>query len=122
MTALLVALAGAVGALARYGIGTSVGTRSVPWATLGINLVGSFLLGALVKLAADRGWPDSTTLPLGVGFLGAFTTFSTFSVETQTMLRDDRLAIAGAYVGASVVGGVLAATIATSPFAKPWPH
>ena len=78
---------------------------------MAINLAGSFLLGVLVKLAGDRGWPDSTTLPLGVGFLGAFTTFSTFSVETQTMLRDDRLAAAGAYVGASVLGGVVAATL-----------
>ena len=75
------------------------------------TLAGSFSLGVSVKLAADRGWPDSTTLPLGVGFLGAFTTFSTFSMETQTMLRDDRLAAAGAYVGASVLGGVVAATL-----------
>jgi CrcB protein len=111
MTALLVAVAGALGALARYGIGTAVGSRSFPWATLVINLVGSFLLGALVKLAADRGWPDSTTLPLGVGFLGAFTTFSTFSVETHTLLRDDQVAMAGAYVGASVVGGIVAAGV-----------
>ncbi len=60
-----------------------MGPRSFPWATLAINLLGSFLLGVLAKLAADGGWPDKTTLPLGVGFLGAFTTFSTFSVETQ---------------------------------------
>lgn len=111
MTAVLVAVAGALGALTRYGVGAAVGDRSFPWATLGINLAGSFLLGALMQLAADRGWPDSTTLPLGVGFLGAFTTFSTFSVEAQTMLRDDRLAMAGAYVGASVVGGIVAAAL-----------
>ena len=111
MTVVLVALAGAAGALARHGVGSAVGPRSFPWATLGINLLGSFLLGLLVKLAADRGWPDSTTLPLGVGFLGAFTTVSTFSVETQTLLRADRVATAGAYVAASVLGGVVAATL-----------
>jgi CrcB protein len=111
VTAVLLAVAGALGALARYGVGTAVGPRSFPWATLGINLVGSFLLGVVVKVGVDRGWPGSTTLPLGAGFLGAFTTFSTFSVETHALLRDDRLAAAGAYVGASVVGGVLAATL-----------
>ena len=53
-------------------------------------------------------WPDSTTLPLGVGFLGTFTTLSTFSVETQTMLRTDRFSAAGASTVASVVGGIAA--------------
>lgn len=111
MTGVLVGVAGAAGALVRYQIGHSLGSRSFPWATLAINLVGSFLLGLLAKLAADRGWPDHTILPLGVGFLGAFTTFSTFSVETQTMLQSDRFAAAGAYIGASVVGGIAAAAL-----------
>lgn len=111
MTGLLVGLAGAAGALVRYQIGHSVGPRSFPWVTLAINLLGSFLLGLLAKLAADRGWPDTTTLPLGVGFLGAFTTFSTFSVETQTMLRTGRFAAAGAYIAASVLGGIAAAAL-----------
>jgi fluoride exporter len=111
MTGVLVGVAGAAGAFLRYQIGHSVGPRAFPWATLAINLVGSFLLGLLAKLAADRGWPDGTTLPLGVGFLGAFTTFSTFSVETQTMLRTDRFAAAGAYIAASVLGGIAAAAL-----------
>jgi len=109
VTALCIALAGSAGALARYGIGSAVGTRSFPWATLGINLVGSFLLGLLLKTGADRHWSPELTKGLGVGFLGAFTTFSTFSVETQTMLREDRVATAVTYVAVSVVGGVLAA-------------
>jgi len=111
MKVALIALAGAAGALARYKVGVAVGTRSFPWATLGINLIGSFLLGVLLKVAVDRGWPDTTTLPLGVGFLGAFTTFSTFSVEAQTMLRTDQVGDAALYVGASVVGGILAAAL-----------
>jgi fluoride exporter len=111
MTAVLIGVAGAAGALARYQVGLAAGDRSFPWATLGINLVGSFLLGLLVEVAGERGWPDTTTLPLGIGFLGAFTTFSTFSVETQTMLRDGRTAAAATYVAASLVGGVLAAAL-----------
>lgn len=111
MTGVLVGMAGAAGAVVRYRIGQSVGPRTFPWPTLAINLVGSFLLGLLVKLAVDRGWPDTTTMPLGVGFLGSFTTFSTFSVETQTMLRADRFAAAGAYIAASVLGGIAAAAL-----------
>lgn len=111
MTALFVGVAGAAGALARYAIGSQVDSRSFPWSTLAINLVGSFALGLLVKAGATRGWPDSTVVPLGTGFLGAFTTFSTFSVETQTMLRQDRVATAAAYVGASILGGLIAATL-----------
>jgi CrcB protein len=104
-----VAVAGAAGALSRYGIGMAVGVRTFPWATLGINLAGSLLLGVVLS----RDWPPSTSVPLAVGFLGAFTTFSTFSFETYTMLRTDRLGAAAAYVGASLVGGVLAAAAGT---------
>ena len=109
MRAALVGLAGAAGALARYGLGLAVGVRSFPWATLGINLAGSFLLGLLLTAAVERRWPDTATVPLAVGFLGAFTTFSTFSFETYTLARTDRVATAAVYVAVSVVGGVLAA-------------
>jgi CrcB protein len=107
--ALLVGVAGAAGALARYGIAAAVGARSFPWATLAINIVGSFALGALLRVAAERGWPETTTVPLAVGFLGAFTTFSTFSNEVHGLLRGERLAAAAVYLTASVLGGVLAA-------------
>lgn len=109
MRAALVGVAGAVGALTRYGIGAAIGVRSFPWATLGINVVGSFLLGLLVTLGAERQWSSNVTVPLAVGFLGAFTTFSTFSYETQTLIRTGRAVTALTYVGASVVVGVVAA-------------
>ena len=109
MKVLLVGVAGAAGVLGRYGIGVAVGTRSFPWSTLGINLLGSFLLGLLLTAGIERDWSDSTTAPLGIGLLGGFTTFSTFSYEAQTMLRDDRPGAAAAYVAASMIGGVLAA-------------
>lgn len=109
MKVLLIGIAGAGGALARYGIGLAVGSRSFPWATLGINITGSFLLGFVLAFGLERGWSETTTLPLAVGFLGAYTTFSTFSQDTFALARNDRAMAAGAYVVASVVGGVLAA-------------
>ena len=109
MKTLLVAAAGAAGAVARYGVGVAVGVREFPWATLGINVAGSFALGLLLTVAAARGWPDDTTIPLSVGFLGAFTTFSTFSYETYTLLRTGRGPAAAAYVLLSVALGIGAA-------------
>ena len=106
----MLALAGAAGALARYGVGNAVDVRSFPWATLGINVIGSFLLGVLLQGAGGR-LDDDVRMALGVGFLGAFTTFSTFGYETVVMLRDGRTAAAGMYVAASIVLGVGAAAL-----------
>lgn len=102
-------MAGAAGALSRYGLAAWIGPRSFPWATLGVNLAGSFALGLVLRLAVLRHWPDSATVPVAIGFLGAFTTFSTFSGEAFTLLRTDRAGAALAYVSASVVAGVLVA-------------
>src|SRR5438094_10268930 len=108
MKVFMLAVAGATGALTRYGIGVAVGVRSFPWATLGINLTGSFLLGLILTAGIERGWPETTTVPIAVGFLGAYTTFSTFSFETYTLLRTDRAATAAIYVSISVIGGIAA--------------
>jgi CrcB protein len=88
-------------------VGRAFAVRDFPWATLIINLTGSFLLGA----AVTRHWPELTTVALGTGFLGAYTTFSTFSTETYTLARTDRLGIAAVDVAVSVAGGVASATI-----------
>lgn len=109
MTWVYVGLAGAAGALTRYGIGLAVGPRAFPFATLGINVTGSFLLGYVLTIGAlGRLNPQSTTA-VAVGFLGAYTTYSTFSWEMFTLGRTDRLASAALYLGLSVVLGVLAA-------------
>lgn len=111
MRTAFVALAGAAGALSRYGIGLAVGVRSFPWATLGINSIGSFLLGVVLTLGVERSWSANVTVPLAVGFLGAFTTFSTFSWETYTLLRTERAVLAAAYVSASFALGVAGAAL-----------
>jgi|SRR5215212_4169638 len=107
--ALLIAGFAAVGGLARYGVGVAVGTRSFPWATLSINLAGSLALGFVLKAGLDRGWSDRVVAAIAIGFLGAFTTFSTFSYETFTLIRTDRVTTAAIYVLASLMGGVAAA-------------
>jgi fluoride exporter len=110
---LLVGVLGATGALARYAVGSAVGQTSFPWATLAINVAGAFLLGLLVVAGAAR-WDEDIVIGAGVGFLGAFTTFSTFGVETHTLLRGERYGAAAAYVAASVLLGVAAAALGWS--------
>ena len=107
MTALLVGLGGAAGALSRYGIGRAVSTESLPWVTVAINVVGSFLLGFLVA-AADWFSPQVRTA-LAVGVLGGFTTFSTFSVDVWLELDTGDAGQAAALIAASVGFGVGAA-------------
>jgi CrcB protein len=107
VTALLVGLGGGAGALARYGLGTLVRTESLPWLTIGINVVGSFLLGFLV---ATADWfPEEIRIALAVGVLGGFTTFSTFSVDVFLELETGDAGRAAILIAASVGFGVGAA-------------
>ena len=110
MISLLVALAGGLGAGARYVVDTLITghfhTR-LPVATLTINVIGSFLLGALTGWAGAV-HPDVRHV-LGVGFLGGFTTFSTASVELVRLVRADRAKAAIALALAMVVTSLLAA-------------
>lgn len=106
ITALLVAVAGGIGVLARYGLSSVAQGDAVLWVTLGINVAGSFLLGLLLS----AGWGgEASRTALGVGFLGGFTTYSTFSVQAVTAMESGRWAVAGAYVGGSLVLGLAAA-------------
>ena len=109
MTWVCVVVAGAAGTAARYGIGLAVGVRGFPFATLSINVVGSFLIGLVLTLGAHGRLSPHTTTALTVGFLGAFTTYSAFAWEALTLGRTDRLALAAVYVGVSVTLGLLAA-------------
>ena len=106
MTAILVALAGAGGVLLRYGISSAVHGEALPWATVAINVAGSFLLGMLV--VAHWASPQTRTT-LGVGFLGGFTTFSTFSVQALLDFEAGEPLRALVLVLASVLAGIGAA-------------
>lgn len=101
-----IAAGGAVGAVARYVVMVVVahlwGT-AFPWGTLTVNVVGSFILGLLVEgFALVWSAPEGVRAFLVVGMLGAFTTFSTFSLDVVTLYERGAFAAAGAYVLASL--------------------
>jgi CrcB protein len=107
MTTLLVAVGGVLGVLARYGLSRlTLHHESLIWTTVAINIVGSFLLGLL---AAQSWFSRDVREGIGVGLLGGFTTFSTFSVQIVLEVEAGELGRAALYLAASVVGGVAAA-------------
>ncbi|PYE55277.1 fluoride efflux transporter CrcB [Deinococcus yavapaiensis] len=110
-----IALGGALGAVARFALGAFVAARSplgtFPLSTLVINVLGSFALGLLLALVGRGTLSDAWRLWIGVGFLGAFTTFSTFSVEVDGLLRRGAWTQAFAYVSLSVGLGFGAAVL-----------
>jgi CrcB protein len=109
MRALWVGLAGALGAMSRYGIGLAIGPQAFPWATLGINVTGSFVLGFVLTYATAGHLSTDATTAIAVGFLGAYTTFSTFAWEGYVMGRTDRVVTAVVYAAVSVGLGTAAA-------------
>ncbi|MEA2482771.1 MAG: fluoride exporter [Thermoleophilaceae bacterium] len=105
VTVVLVGIAGLAGVLARYGISSAFHGDALPWATVGINMAGSFLLG---MLATSHLGQDFRTAA-GVGFLGGFTTFSTFTVQAVIDVDAGEPGRALLYVGASLLLGFAAA-------------
>lgn len=106
MTILWVGIAGVAGVLSRYALSTPFHGDALPWATVAINVVGSFLLGVLVT---SHVFSEEARTALGVGFLGGFTTFSTFSVQAVLDFEAGEPGRAALYVIASVVLGLAAA-------------
>jgi CrcB protein len=108
----VIAVGGALGSLARYGLQRAVphdDRASFAWATFVTNVLGCLLIGLLMCFVLEVWGARRYARPfLGVGLLGGFTTFSTYAVEAQGMARADAWATAAAYVVASVVLGLLA--------------
>ena len=115
MQILTVALGGALGAVSRFCIGNIVSKclgSALPYGTFLINIVGCFFMGLLMTVIAERQLlPSAWRLFLCVGFLGGFTTFSSFGYETFSLINNGKLLEALGYAGCSVVLGLLAAVI-----------
>ena len=113
VSALAVGVGGALGAIARYGVGLTIERRAVDTAI--VNVSGSFLFGLVVGV----GLTDPVSLAISVGFCGAFTTFSSFAVETVGLAEDGKTKTAAlnaagtlvAAVGAVLAGVVIAGTV-----------
>jgi len=113
---LAIALGGAAGAQARYGVGEAIGHSSsaFPWSTVLINASGSLLIGALMVVVLELASPHRLARPfLGVGVLGGYTTFSTFAMDAHALVLAHRLGVALAYVAATVASCAAAAWLST---------
>lgn len=111
---LLVAAGGAIGATARYGFSLALinSAARFPFATLAVNILGSFLLGLLFAYSQQQAVSESWRLFLGVGILGAFTTFSTFSVEVVVLIQQGELIKGMAHAGLNLLLSIAAVVAA----------
>jgi fluoride exporter len=112
MNLVLIAVGGAAGAVARYlldGVVSNFARGAFPWGTLVVNVSGSFVLGLLFALASERGvLPREIRGPAMIGFLGAYTTFSTLMLDSWRLAEDGAVLLAFANVAVSVGLGVVA--------------
>jgi CrcB protein len=112
VTVIAIAVAGALGALARYGLEGVVSNRwpgAFPWGTFVVNVTGAFALGLLFVLLSERVTIDaSVRSALTIGFLGAYTTFSTLSFETYRLFEDGAVGLALANSLGSLAAGLVA--------------
>ena len=111
-TVIAIGVAGALGALARYGLGGLIvqrTARTFPWETFVVNMSGSFLLGFVFTVMTEQlttaAWLRTAVT---IGFIAAYTTFSTLSFETYRLIEDGALALAAANLLGSATGGLVA--------------
>ena len=121
MNYLLIAIAGALGAVARYGL-SGISHRMLgsnfPYGTFIVNILGCFVMGLIMKASLTTTLiPETWRIAITIGFLGALTTFSTFSYETIKLLEDGSYALAITNIAANVILGI-AATIAGMAISK----
>ena len=106
---LIVFLSGGTGCVARYLVGVAVGRRAFPYATLVVNLVGSFLIALILELALLRkDLPTNLQLALTTGFMGGFTTYSSFNFETTKLVLDGHTARGVVNIAVTLVGAIAA--------------
>ncbi|EGC2947716.1 fluoride efflux transporter CrcB [Listeria monocytogenes] len=105
---LYVGIFGALGGMCRYAMNLWLGGGDFPSATLVVNLIGCFLLAFLMQFLAEKSRISLVILNgIGTGFIGAFTTFSAFSVDTIQLIQNGAWVLAISYVLASFIGGLI---------------
>jgi len=110
----LIGFGGSLGAATRYLLGGFINYKNSKWrlfplGTWIINITGSFILGVLAHLYLNHSINESLWFFVGVGFCGAYTTFSTFGYETITLILNQKIKLAVFYVGVSVIAGIMSA-------------
>ena len=108
---LAVAVGGVLGAMLRFWVSESMPSESFPYGTMTVNLLGSVLLGVLTAAVAVNTLSETQALLFGTGLLGAFTTMSTFSIETATLWDEQRWSALLCYVSVTALGGPLLALL-----------
>ncbi len=106
---LLVGLGGSIGSMARYAASLLIKSKSFPFATLSVNIIGSFIIGLVFAMSIKQeGISDNWKLFLTTGICGGFTTFSAFSLENMGLLQSGKIGMAVIYICLSVVLGIVA--------------
>lgn len=115
MNWIAVAIGGGAGAVLRYaiGLGLPFAGHRFPWSTFAINVIGSFLIGLAWVLIVEKAaaWPEAR-LWVMTGFLGGFTTFSTFSLEAMVLWQNGHASLALSYLLGSLLAGMMAIALA----------
>jgi len=106
---LLVGAGGALGSMMRHGGNILMGNKPFPYATFSINIIGSFIIGAVLGYCLKNEDASNWKLFLATGICGGFTTFSAFSFENLLLLQNGKMATALLYIAASVILGIAAA-------------
>ncbi|MBK3913967.1 fluoride efflux transporter CrcB [Listeria ivanovii] len=102
-----VGMFGALGGMCRYAFTLWLGGGSFPYATLAVNLIGCFLLAFVMTFLAEKSRLSLVVLNgIGTGFIGAFTTFSAFSVDSIQLLQNGEIVWAITYIAVSLMGGL----------------
>lgn len=109
-TVIWVALGGAVGSLARYGLAGAINYRGHPWGTVAVNIIGSFALGLLIGLWGFHA-DGPRNVGLAVGLLGGFTTFSSLALDTIFLWENGDAVVAILSVVLSMIAGIAAAVV-----------
>jgi CrcB protein len=106
-----ICLAGAIGTGARYLIALWAAQRlgsAFPYGTLIVNLLGCFIIAAVMHLGLTLGWPPTLRTSITIGFIGGFTTYSSFNYETMRLIEEGALLTAGANLTLTLLGGLAA--------------